>query len=586
MLSANTSLHAYVNRLQDQLRPAVLADADVLEIVLFILAVAKASLEMPELGGCHDPYSEQDQKKLVEEAKEKLQRLENDRVLVFSNEVEVAKKLLAEIGSATIQPESWLGSSGQQWFSLPQEVADLICGLAEIPMDASVYAPWDNFGQLAIRVARLKAKATVETPVKFGQLAIAQMLTDTTFRVVHSEPILNSLVRDTAGSRAFDSAIAVPPMGVSYQYVEAFEKSTSSTILGINHVLTFAQRRAVVLVPSSFLSNSGADERLRRNLLGDGMLKAVIELPQGVLGTTIQTAVLVLSPKGGEQTVRFVDATSEMFHCKVSKALSQLIEVSQIVRLALKRNTPSDDNSSCKEVPIEEVLSMNSNLQAKRHVQTAAAVEATSMLRAWKSATLGELVTHISSLPNAAISTQSGEASVRTVRAVGTQDIQTHGFIADVGKTIQLSEKVVNRHRHLLLEPLDVVLVIKGSVGKVGILSPEAFTDGEIFAGQAVIALRVKDPRVLEAKALYATLRSPLGKQLLGALVAGTTTPLIQLRELLQLELPVLTRKQQGQAAAMLDEEQTIQEQIDKLRIKQATLSAKFLALAEREITC
>lgn len=593
MLSANASLHAYVNKLQDELRPAVVSEADVLEIVLSVLALAKAALDASEPGGRYrEPNAQENLNELIGGAQERLQRLENDQVFISSNEIEVARKLLTEIESTDIQPEAWLGDAVQQWNCLPAEVADLICGLAEIPTGGSVYAPWDSFGQLAVRVARMNAKVTVESPAKFGQLTIAQMLTSTSFEVIHSEPILNSQVR-APDLRTFDSVIAVPPMGVAYQYTPVFdrfkrflERSTSSTILGIQHVLMHAQRRAVVLVPSSFLSNSGADERLRRNLLADGILQAVVELPQGILGTTIQTAVLVLNPKGGEKVVRFVDATSEKFHYKVSKARSQLLEVQQLVRLALGGVMPSDASSNYREIPVDDVMSLNSNLQAKRHVLSTAATEANSMLSAGEVAPLGELVTHISSLPMAAISTHSGVAPVQTVRAVGTQDIQAHGFIATIGKTIQLAEKIVDKHQHLLLQPLDVVLVIKGSVGKVGILSAEAFSDGAIFAGQAVIALRVKDPQVMDAKALYATLRSPLGKQLLGALVAGTTTPLIQLRELLQLRFPVLTPEQQVHAAAMLDEEQTIQEQIDQLRTKQANLSAHFLALEERESTC
>ena len=126
----------------------------------------------------------------------------------------------------------------------------------------------------------------------------------------------------------------------------------------------------------------------------------------------------------------------------------------------------------------------------------------------------------------------------------------------------------------------------KGSVGRVGLLSPDEFSRTTCFVAQSAVALRFNEPNETGAKALYLMLRSPLGNQLLTAIAASTTTPLIQLRELMQIEIPLLDAVSQGQAAALFDREQQIQEDINRMKEEQAKLSANFWVIAEEDETC
>ncbi|OSR39000.1 hypothetical protein BV323_02402 [Pseudomonas syringae pv. actinidiae] len=69
-------------------------------------------------------------------------------------------------------------------------------------------------------------------------------------------------------------------------------------------------------------------------------------------------------------------------------------------------------------------------------------------------------------------------------------------------------------------------------------------------------------------------LRSPLGQAGLRRLVVGTSAPTIQAKALRGFQIPVLTAVQADMALEALEEEATIELQIDDLRQKQANISS------------
>ncbi len=113
----------------------------------------------------------------------------------------------------------------------------------------------------------------------------------------------------------FDLVFLNPPWGGRQKQsgLDHFPVQTSDTTgLFIQHALAQLrpQGRAVIIVPEGFLFRSGAEQRLRRMLLEQHTVDAVISLPAAVFMpyTSVKPSILVLTRGGQTERVRMFDA--------------------------------------------------------------------------------------------------------------------------------------------------------------------------------------------------------------------------------------------------------------------------------------
>ncbi len=595
MSSSNTAIRTFVARLRAELRQAIRSEKDFIEILLAIWIAAG----MPR-DDLDTSCSSQEERDEVLAAYSQLDKLKKDGLRLPSSEVEMARQLMADANLEDICPEDWLGESFDEFLTkgsvlLPQEVVELICELGEISSGDTVYAPWDALGQVATWGARNGAKVLVKTPLRSRLLYVAKLFSRRNFEVEYGDPILNSGFEAQIEQSRFDVAIGFPPIGITYKGASLLDQgghlmeevSSSPTGLGLVHLIRQAQRRAIAVVPTSFLSASGADERARALLLASGVVQTVIALPIGLFPTTsLQISILVLQPSGKPRDVLFIDASGENFYQKTSKARKQLVNAKLIAETALSKGLTTSQIKRCKTASFAEINALQSSLQVGRYVVNATTARAKNQLANIATTKLSNLVGYISPIPTSASRSLGSMTELVEVQEVGTQDLVPRGFSTTASRQVKLPHEIIQSYNHLRLKPWDIVVVTKGSVGRVGLLSPYAFSQMTCFVAQSAVALRFPEPNEVAAKALYLLLRSPVGNQLLTSIVAGTTTPLIQLRALMQIELPMLDAKSQTQAAAMFDREQAIQDEINRLKEEQATLFEDFWVLAEEESSC
>ncbi|MFH2063890.1 MAG: N-6 DNA methylase [Pseudomonadota bacterium] len=113
----------------------------------------------------------------------------------------------------------------------------------------------------------------------------------------------------------FDVVLANPPWGmrVDPMVMAHFSVRThDATGLYIQHALTQLREngRAVIVVPQGILFRGGQEQRLRRMLLEQHTVEAVVALPQGLFMpySGIQASVLVLRKTGPTKSIRMIDA--------------------------------------------------------------------------------------------------------------------------------------------------------------------------------------------------------------------------------------------------------------------------------------
>lgn len=127
---------------------------------------------------------------------------------------------------------------------------------------------------------------------------------------------------------------------------------------------------------------------------------------------------------------------------------------------------------------------------------------------------------------------------------------------------------------------MDIVLIIKGSVGKVGIVPQDVPLPGPggWAAGQSAIVLRAKDNRI-DPRAMAVQIRSPRGQEVLNFAITGATIQLVPLKMLMKLPIFVPDLQTARQAAEVLGQETKIQYEIDRLRQSRAMLASDLWQL-------
>lgn len=491
--------------------------------------------------------------------------------------------------SAGVSIEDYLPSTSPGVFVLPRQLADLMCSLAELGSDETAYAPWDLVGQLATRLSSVGNEVFVETPIRSNIPAFVQSITGLRYASGNFDPITNPSAVSSGELRKFDVAVAFPPIGARYPDAYAADRyqrfpapTPSSTVLALWHVMHQVRRRAVVLVPNSLLSSSGVEELMRTGFLRKGAIEAVIGMPPGVLrSSAMQLGILILDPRGGHETVRFVDTESASFTSPRSRGRNKIVNVEQLVRVALRKDNVNSSSQSV-DVPVEVLLGRGANLLTRRYILQSPVQQAFAQVTSEKRIILGDLVTTIRSLPIAVSKKQMTDKNAGIqIGEIGALDLPKYGSISTPGRTLTFSPTVTERCRPHYLYPWDIVLIIKGTVGKVGIVPPSLSNayGNPLVVGQSAIVLRIKDQCGVDPRALFMQLRSPLGQKLLAGVVAGTTTPLIQIKELMALPILSPSAEDQKKSVSVLELEDEIQAQIDSLMKQQETSAAELWAL-------
>ncbi|MGA3845327.1 N-6 DNA methylase [Ralstonia nicotianae] len=465
----------------------------------------------------------------------------------------------------------------------PPAVADFLTALGMLRPGQSVYAPWDWGAQLAVRATRQDCSVYVETPSPSPLPLLVSLLAGGTITVRQGNPITSPTAIEKGKSGRFDVAVAFPPLNYRYDaevaerdwYQRFPEKTTSGNVLAIRHLLAQASQRVIVAVAPGLLFARGAEAALREDLLARGMIEAVVAMPPGVLlGTNIAFAVLILDPLGGHRSVRFVNADSDRFKEVVSKGRARLTNVAALSNLALTDTKDPD----AVVVATAEILENGAQLQVGRYIVPDVQRQLQAKLAAAKTVALGQLVTMLRPL-----SAKTGDSDTVGVWEVGPGDLPSYGYIDDAPRSVRLSRGLLlQKGKQQFLRPYDIVLFIRGVVGKVGIVPPEVPSPGEggWVAGQSAMVLRVDDAAGTDPRALFLQLRSPLGQALLQSIVSGgATMQMINLSELKALGVLLPSVEEQTRIAEVLKEESEIQHDIDRLRKQQARVSAQLWQL-------
>jgi type I restriction enzyme M protein len=208
---------------------------------------------------------------------------------------------------------------------------------------------------------------------------------DSEFEIYHGDTLTNDwdFLRETNPAKMprFDAVVANPPFSYRWEPGEAMSEDmrfknhgvapkSAADFAFLLHGLHYLKDDGVmaIILPHGVLFRGGAEERIRRKLLGDGNIDTVIGLPANLFYSTgIPVCILVLKKCKKPDDVLFINASE---HFDKGKRQNQLSDkhIEDIVTTYQQRR--KKDRYS-RRVSMKEIADNDYNLNISRYVSTA-----------------------------------------------------------------------------------------------------------------------------------------------------------------------------------------------------------------------
>ena len=297
--------------------------------------------------------------------------------------------------------ENFAGSAGKKGgeFYTPTGVSLLLAKLLRAQPGDRICDPTCGSGSLLIRVAEAIPEHERHNYSLFGQevnggtWALCRMnmvLHDEDSAIIHWGDTLNNprLLEDDLLMQ-FNVVVANPPFsldkwGAEYASNDKFRRywrgtppKSKADFAFITHMVETAlpqKGRVGVIVPHGVLFRGGAEGAIRRKLIEDNLLDAVIGLPENLFfGTGIPAAILLFDrtrEEGGPQSARdevlFIDAGSLFQPGKNQNSLPE----AGIERIAAAYHARTETARFSRRVPVAELRENDYNLNIPRYIDT------------------------------------------------------------------------------------------------------------------------------------------------------------------------------------------------------------------------
>jgi type I restriction enzyme M protein len=485
------------------------------------------------------------------------------------------------------------GTSGSA-FHISPEATDVILELAEPESGERIYDPCFGSGSLLAGVARrLRENAKLLTatgtdglqdeslfgieqhPLRYFVGLVRVILAGIDHPGLELDDALTRPKLKNRSREGFDCIIAMPPWRavVRHSRFHAFEVPTSSIEgLFVQHIVSSLRPggRAVIALPSSFLSASGLDKRVRRLLLDDFHVEGVIGLPPRLFKpyTAVGSSALVVRRERAAENVKFMRVESIMSADSVPFDPGA-ISPRQIAR-RFKFGEPGDDLwFSTSRAIADREWNLNPQPTGQENLQQLLD-EITNIdpqLRVVPLGTIAEIVSGVSYrredtdygveyvLENVRVDVQGilGKRALTEERPpmlVRAGDIKDDGTVTP--RLTLLNTAVQAKWHSKRLKMGDIVISARGTIGKVGIVGD--LVEGHIPSTN-VITIRTRTSTAVSQRYLMSLLRAELIRDWLLGHASGSIVKHLTVRALRSLPIPLPILPIQERVASVVVEQ-------------------------------
>lgn len=420
-------------------------------------------------------------------------------------------------------------------FLIPAELIKLMIQLAEIDKGDEIYCPYDSVAKFALEIIKKGGHPYLEILGNIPLIYLLNILNEVDIQVSYSHPLDAPTQNESLEPKQHKLTICISPPGVKYN--ETFISQQSSLpfkswidrdVYALERLLARSKNRAIILLNHTLLLSEKAEE-FRESLVGRNIVETVISLPSGIIPYVIpQFSIVVFNKSKKNDNIRFVDGANDLFSVRENHQ-PKLVKWQSLYNVSRS----DADEIIVIDVSKKKVLENKSSLEVAQYIYSSEEKKVQQLLSTKITKTLAEVANIVSPLSNTHI--RNNSSNKIKAKEITIDQFPDYGYLFPPTKEVETINYKQNKH---FLRPYDIVIVTKGSVGKVGIVSPNVppIGEGGWVVNQSYFILRAGQE--ISAISLYMYLISEVGQTAISRLVSKATRPLIRLGELK--ELPIL----------------------------------------------
>ncbi|WP_330205507.1 type I restriction-modification system subunit M/S [Cyanobacterium sp. Dongsha4] len=469
-------------------------------------------------------------------------------------------------------------------FLIPRELIKLMIQLADIDKGDEIYCPYDSLGKFALEIIEQDGHPYLEILGNIPIIYLVNILNEIDIQVSYSHPIYNPSYIESEKRKPFAKSICILPTGIKYnkklinESLENFSLPLNSWIhsdaYALECLLAQTKNRAVIALNSTLLLSAKV-QQFRESLVKRNLVETVISLPSGTIPYVLsQFSIMVLNKnKGNDNNIRFINGINEKFWIRENHQ-PKLVQWESLIKVSRSEA----DEFIVIDVSKEKVLENKSSLDVAQYIYSSKEKEVEQLLSNQTTKTLAEVVNIISPVSSSHIRNNSSDKI--KAKEITIDDFPDYGYLSSPTKEIDTINYKQNEH---FLRPYDIVIVTKGSVGKVGITPPDvpSACEGGWVVNQSYSILRAG--KEISAISLYMYLISEVGQNAISRLVSKATRPLIRQGELKYLPIIIPTTEEAQEIEKTFNRMVKINCLKSKLVEKQQELRKKHWSLSKYE---
>ncbi len=307
-------------------------------------------------------------------------------------------------------------------------------------------------------------------------------------------------------------------------------------------------------------------EYFREELVKKNWLDAVVALPSGAnAATSLEALLLVLKQDREAGAPIQMIAAYKLLNPNKTKSARQAWDPNGVKELAQLLKNRSE-SSYARLITAEELRANSFSLQVSRYLHSESDLTLRRYLDSRTTVQLGDLA----EIKRPVASPGRQEDDCVEVREVTPGDIDDSGQLHQGSKLILLPEAALSKGRQQLLEPGDVLLSIKGGLGKVAVVQD---LEHDTVPGQAFCVVRLRPNAPLTPAALVQYLRSAVGQTLLNKAGQGAAVSFVPMGEVKGLPVVIPSSSELQRAESLEQESVALSREVEELSRRLQQLS-------------
>ena len=317
---------------------------------------------------------------------------------------------------------------------------------------------------------------------------------------------------------------------------------------------------AITTTGTLFSEGKGMDF-FRKKIVDNNWLDAVIQLPQQVFFNTSIPGILLILRKDRKENekIQFIDFSN----CKNEENAKrgQLIIPSKEIENLFKIFKNKKNNAISISITADEIKSKDYKLTVGRYLLSKEDRRIKGVLSKRETVPLNSLVSFIRPLQTPSKKVKSGEE----LSEILISDINYIGEISEASKKTIVSEEFISKSNLPLVKENDLVISIKGTLGKVGIITKDL---KNTIPGTSLCILRPHQSAIVPGFYIFQYLRSSIGQTIITSSSQGVAIPFLSIKDLKNLSIPIPTAEERKYATKIMKRSIDLFESIKNMQLE------------------